>query len=196
LPGGGTNRRHDPRARRVASRNGSPPRNFAPTATSRRGLRTADRPLVIGVGNDAMFARLCHALGHPEWADDPDFINNGSRVRNRTRLATLIEGVMSGQPRQHWLSLLDAAEIPCGPINDYAQVFSDPQVAARGMVLETDHPALGSLRTLGSPIKMSATPADASRRAPLLGEHTDEVLTQFGLSADDIAALRRSGAVA
>jgi len=116
-------------------------------------------------------------------------------VRNRTRLATLIEGVMSGQPCRHWLSLLDAAEIPCGPINDYAQVFSDPQVAARGMVLQTDHPVLGPLRTLGSPIKMSATPPDATRRAPLLGEHTDDVLSEFGLSADEIAALRRNGVI-
>jgi crotonobetainyl-CoA:carnitine CoA-transferase CaiB-like acyl-CoA transferase len=138
---------------------------------------------------------LCGVLGHPEWSDDPEFANNRSRVRNRTRLATLIESVMSQQPCRHWLALLDAADIPCGPINDYAQVFADPQVGARGMVLETDHPVLGRLRTLGSPIKMSATPADASRRAPLLGEHTDEVLAEFGLSAEEIAGVRRNGAV-
>jgi formyl-CoA transferase len=107
----------------------------------------------------------------------------------------MIEGVMSQQPCRHWLSRLDAADIPCGPINDYAQVFADPQIAARGMVLQTDHPVLGPLRTLGSPIKMSATPADASRRAPLLGEHTDTVLMEFGLSADEVEGLRRSGAI-
>jgi crotonobetainyl-CoA:carnitine CoA-transferase CaiB-like acyl-CoA transferase len=117
-------------------------------------------------------------------------------VRNRTALAGLIENVMVDRPCRHWLSLLDAADIPCGPINDYAQVFADPQVAARGMVLETDHPVLGRLRTLGSPIKMSATPADASRRAPLLGEHTNEVLVEFGFSRDEIAALRGAGAIA
>ena len=91
--------------------------------------------------------------------------------------------------------MLDTAEIPCGPINDYAQVFADPQIAARGMVLETDHPVLGRLRTLGSPIKLSATPADASRRAPLLGEHTDEILMDLGLSADEVATLRANGAI-
>jgi formyl-CoA transferase len=107
----------------------------------------------------------------------------------------LIESVMAEQPRSHWLALFDAADIPCGPINDYAQVFADPQVTARGMVLETDHPVLGRLRTLGSPIRMSGTPADAGRRAPLLGEHTDEVLTELGLSADEIAALKISGAI-
>jgi len=116
-------------------------------------------------------------------------------VRHRAKLATLIESVMVERPRSHWLALLDAADIPCGPINDYAQVFADPQVTARGMVLETDHPVLGRLRTLGSPIRMSATPADAARRAPLLGEHTNEVLAELGLSTDEIAVLRRNGAI-
>ena len=102
---------------------------------------------------------------------------------------------MSQQPRQHWLQAFDAADIPCGPINDYAQVFADPQVAAREMVLETDHPVLGRLRTLGSPIKLSATPADATRRAPLLGEHTDQILEEVGLSVEEIRELRRTGAV-
>jgi formyl-CoA transferase len=160
-----------------------------------QAIQCADGYVTIGANTNRLFQRLCGVLGHPEWADDPDFINNGSRVRNRTKLATLIEGVMSGQPCRHWLSLLDAADIPCGPINNYAQVFSDPQVAARGMVLQTDHPVLGRLRTLGSPIKMSATPPDATRRAPLLGEHTDAVLGEFGLSAPDIDALRRTGAI-
>jgi formyl-CoA transferase len=160
-----------------------------------QAIRCADGYVTIGANTNRLFQRLCGVLGHPEWVDDPDFINNGSRVRNRTRLAALIEGVMSGQACRHWLALLDAAEIPCGPINDYSQVFSDPQVTARGMVLETDHPVLGSLRTLGSPIKMSATPADATRRAPLLGEHTDEVLMESGLSADEITALRRNGVI-
>jgi crotonobetainyl-CoA:carnitine CoA-transferase CaiB-like acyl-CoA transferase len=160
-----------------------------------QAIRCADGYVTIGANTDRLFERLCSVLGHPEWSRAPDFVNNASRVRNRVKLASLIESVMLQQPCQHWLSMLDAAEIPCGPINDYAQVFSDPQVAARGMVLETDHPVLGRLRTLGSPIKMSATPADPSRRAPLLGEHTDEILTEFGLSTTEIRALRRSGAV-
>ena len=102
----------------------------------------------------------------------------------------------STQPRAHWLALLEANDIPCGPINDYAQVFADPQVLAREMVVETDHPTLGHMRTLGSPIKMSATPPDVSRRAPQLGEHTDEVLTEAGLSDAEIAALRAANAIA
>ena len=97
-------------------------------------------------------------------------------------------------PRSHWLALFDANDIPCGPINDYAQVFADPQVIARDMVVETEHPTLGKVKTLGSPIKMSATPPDVSRRAPQLGEHTDEVLREAGFSSAEIAALRKSGA--
>jgi formyl-CoA transferase len=160
-----------------------------------QAIRCADGYVTIGANTDRLFQRLCSVLGHAEWSSAPDFATNGSRVRNRARLAALIESVMIQQPRHHWLSALDAADIPCGPINDYAQVFSDPQVAAREMVLETDHPVLGRLRTLGSPIKMSATPADATRRAPLLGEHTDEVLRDFGLSTNEIEALRRVGAI-
>jgi formyl-CoA transferase len=160
-----------------------------------QAIRCADGYVTIGANTNRLFQRLCGVLGRPEWSDDPDFATNAGRVRNRTRLAALIEGVMSSRPCQHWLSLLDASDIPCGPINDYARVFSDPQVAARGMVLETDHPVLGPLRTLGSPIKMSATPADASRRAPLLGEHTDEVLGELGISAQEIVALRQRGVI-
>ncbi len=104
------------------------------------------------------------------------FGNNATRVANREALAEQIEAVMVRQPRAHWLALFEAHDVPCGPINDYAQVFADPQVQAREMVVEVDHPTLGRLRTLGSPIKMSATPTDVSRRAPLLGEHSEEVL--------------------
>jgi len=161
-----------------------------------QAFRCADGYVTIGANTDRLFHRLCVVLGHPEWRDEPDFANNGSRVHNRTKLAALIEGVMVHQPSRYWLSQLDAADIPCGPINDYAHVFADPQVTAREMMLAIDHPVLGRLRTLGSPIKMSTTPPDATRRAPLLGEHTDELLAEIGLSAEDIAALRVKGTVA
>jgi crotonobetainyl-CoA:carnitine CoA-transferase CaiB-like acyl-CoA transferase len=160
-----------------------------------QAVRCADGYVTIGANTNRLFQRLCGVLGHPEWNEEPEFADNPSRVRNRAKLATLIERVMGEQTCRHWLALLDAADIPCGPINDYAQVFADPQVTARGMVLETDHPVLGRLRTLGSPIRMSATPADAGRRAPLLGEHTDEVLAELGLGADEIAVLRQNGAI-
>jgi formyl-CoA transferase len=155
-----------------------------------QAFHCADGYITIGANTDRLFRRLCELLEHPEWADVAGFANNESRVRNDQALAALIEGVMSRQPRAHWLAKLEANDIPCGPINDYAQVFADPQITARNMVLETEHPVLGRLRTLGSPIKMSETPADPSRRGPLLGEHTGEVLKEFGFTESEIAAIR------
>lgn len=161
-----------------------------------QAIRCADGYITIGAGTDRLFRNLCDILGHPEWADAPQFADNTQRVANQTALAALIEAIMSAEPRDHWLHVLESHDIPCGPINDYAQVFDDPQVAAREMVIETDHPVLGRLRTLGSAVKLSRTPAVIDRRAPLLGEHTDEVLRESGFEASEIAVLRQAGAIA
>jgi crotonobetainyl-CoA:carnitine CoA-transferase CaiB-like acyl-CoA transferase len=173
----------------------------APTGSAHRmtapyqAIRCADGYVTIGANNDRLFRRLCAVLAHAEWADRAEFADNDGRVRHNRSLAALIEGVMIAKPRRHWLDLLEANDIPCGPINDYAQVFGDPQVLAREMVLETEHPVLGHLKTLGSAIKLSATPANPRRRAPLLGEHTEEVLAEHGFGAEEIEGLRRSGAI-
>jgi len=161
-----------------------------------QAIRCADGYITLGAANERLFRRLCEVLGHAEWTGMAEFADNASRVRNRAALAERIEAITSQQPRSHWLALLEANDIPCGPINDYAQVFADPQVVARQMVVETEHQTLGSLRTLGSPIKLSATPPDVCRRAPLLGEHTDQVLAEAGYNEREIAALRQSGVVA
>ena len=161
-----------------------------------QAIRCADGYITLGAANERLFRRLCEVLGHQEWAADAAFADNASRVRNRAALAGRIESITAAQSRTHWLALFEANDIPCGPINDYSQVFADPQVLARDMVVETEHPALGRMRTLGSPIKLSATPPDVARRAPQLGEHTDEVLRESGLTAVEIAALRAAGAVA
>ncbi|MBZ5558570.1 MAG: CoA transferase [Acidobacteriia bacterium] len=160
-----------------------------------QAVRCADGYITLGAANERLFVRLCDVLGHPEWRSMPEFADNASRVTHRAALAERIESIVSQQPRAHWLALLEANDIPCGPINDYAQVFADPQIVARDMVVDVDHPTLGHLKTLGSPIKMSGTPPFVRRRAPMLGEHTDEILAEAGLSESEIAALRRSGAV-
>ena len=154
-----------------------------------QAVRCADGYLTLAAANDRLFLRLCELLDRPQWARDPDYVDDTARVRNRTMLAAAIENVTLEQPRQHWLELFEANGIPCGPINDYAQVFADPQVVARAMAVEVEHPTLGRIRTLGSPIKMSETPPLVGRRAPLLGEHTAEVLRQEGFSDEEIARL-------
>ncbi|MBI3400804.1 MAG: CoA transferase [Acidobacteria bacterium] len=160
-----------------------------------QAVRCEDGYITLGAANERLFVRLCDVLGHPEWRSLAEFADNASRVKHRADLAALIEAITSQRPCAHWLALLEANDIPCGPINNYAQVFADPQVVARDMVVDVEHPTLGPLKTLGSPIKMSGTLPNVSRRAPRLGEHTDEVLAEAGLSEDEIAALRKSGAV-
>ena len=161
-----------------------------------QAIRCADGYITLGAANERLFRRLCEVLGHPEWTAQPEFADNASRVRHRRRLADRIEAITAGQTRSHWLALLEAHDIPCGPINDYAQVLEDAQVVAREMVVETKHPTLGVLKTLGSAIKMSATPPHVGRPAPQLGAHTDQILAEAGFSECEITALRASGAVA
>ena len=160
-----------------------------------QAIRCSDGYITLGTATDRLFVRVCGLLGHAEWAERPEFGDAGSRVRNRPAIAALIEGITATRPRAHWLELFDANDIPCGPINNYEEVVRDPQVLAREMVREVDHPTLGRLRTLGSPVKMSETPPDPVRRAPLLGEHTEDVLRQAGYADEEIAALRRAGAL-
>jgi len=160
-----------------------------------QAIRCADGYITIGAANERLFRRLCDVLGHPEWAAMPEFADNASRVHNRAALAERIESVLRDRSCAHWLALFEANDFPCGPINDYAAVFADPQVQAREMVVNIDHPTLGAVKALGSPIKMSGTPPDPSRRAPLLGEHTDEVLRESGVSEEEIGRLRSAGAI-
>jgi crotonobetainyl-CoA:carnitine CoA-transferase CaiB-like acyl-CoA transferase len=160
-----------------------------------QAIQCADGYITLGAANERLFRRLCDVLEHPEWTDMPEFVDNARRVLNREALAERIERITTLEPCSHWLAILDANDIPCGPINDYGQALSSPQIVARDMVVEVDHPTLGHIRTLGSPMKMSATPPDVTRRAPLLGEHTDEVLGEAGFAAREIAALRATGAI-
>lgn len=158
-----------------------------------QAFRCADGDITIGAANDRMFSKLAVVLGRQEWVNDPRFASDDRRVQHRVALAALIEAVTVKSTCADWLRRLDEAGIPCGPINTYAEVFADPQVIARELAVEVDHPTLGRLRSLGTPIKMSATPLDPHRRAPLLGEHTEEVLRAAGFTDEDVQALRSSG---
>ena len=160
-----------------------------------QAVRCADGYITLGAANDRIFRRLAGLLGHPEWLGDARFESDSGRVENRAVLADCIERVTSEQTRAYWLERLEAHDIPCGPINDYREVMQDPQVRAREMVVETRHPTLGVLPTLGTPIKLSGTPLTPGRPAPLLGEHTDDVLGGAGYGEQEIAALRAAGVV-
>ena len=159
-----------------------------------QAFQCADGHITIGAANDRNFTKLATVLGHPEWAADARFTTNSLRVRHREELAALIDGITATAPRATWLERLDAAGVPCGPILNYEEALTTPQAIAREMTTEVDHPILGRLRTMGTPIKMSETPLDPHRRAPMLGEHTDAVLAQAGYSGDEIEQLRYAGA--
>jgi crotonobetainyl-CoA:carnitine CoA-transferase CaiB-like acyl-CoA transferase len=154
-----------------------------------QAFRCADGYITIGAANDRTFAKLATLLDHREWLNDPRFGSDSARVEHRTVLAAAIEAVTITRSGADWLGALEAAGIPCGPINDYAQVFEDPQVIAREMAVAVDHPTLGRLETLGTPIKMSETPLEARRRAPLLGEHTEQVLRESGFTEAEMPPL-------
>ena len=160
-----------------------------------QAVRCADGYITLGAANDRIFRRLAELLGHPEWLEDARFESDSVRVANRTVLVERIETVTSERTREYWLERLEAHDIPCGPINDYREVMEDPQVRAREMVVETRHPTLGTLSTLGTPIKLSGTPLTPGRPAPLLGQHTDEVLAAAGYEREAIASLREAAVV-
>ena len=155
----------------------------------------ADGHIIVAVGNDRQFARLCDLLDEPALADDARFTTNAQRVRHRHMLVPMLEACFLQRDRHAWLSLLEAAGIPCGPVNDLADVFADPQVQARGMVVEAAHPLAGAVPLVGSPIKFSETAVQPPRAPPMLGQHTDSVLREAGFSEGEIAALRSRGAV-
>lgn len=159
-------------------------------------IRCADGYVTIGAANDRTFQRLCDALEHPEWATNPDYGDNARRVTHRAALAARCEEVMIRHPRDHWLALLERHGVPSGPINTYADVMADPHVLARELVVDTEHPTLGRIKTLGTPVKLSDTPLIPGRPAPLLGQHTDEVLAGVGFSDAEIRSMRERGTVA
>lgn len=139
-------------------------------------FRAADAFLIVAVGNDTQFARFCEVAGLEGLAADPRFARNPQRVANREELVATIAARLATRPAAAWLAALEEAQVPCGPINDLAQVFADPQVRHRGMVATLPHPVAGEVRVVANPVKFSATPVRHELPPPRLGEHTDAVL--------------------
>jgi crotonobetainyl-CoA:carnitine CoA-transferase CaiB-like acyl-CoA transferase len=137
---------------------------------------TADGWITLGAAQDNFWLRLCDLLGVPELSRDARFQSNGDRVRNNDALVAILEAHFRTKSSAHWLAALAAAGIPSGPVLEFDQAMADPHVVARGMAVETAHPAAGTVKTLGIPVKLSETPGALRRPAPRLGEHTAEVL--------------------
>ena len=169
--------------------------NAHPSIVPYQVFRASDKHLVLGAGNDRQFRDFAEVLGHPEWADDPRFRTNADRVRNRPILIPLIQAVLTRRTAAEWVDAMLAVGVPAGPINTIEEVFRDPQVLARELRAAIPPPTSGSVRRAGLPSKLSGTPATIRRRPPLLGEHTDEILTELGLSPEELAELRRDGAI-
>lgn len=156
----------------------------------------ADAPLILAVGNDGQFARFCEVAGTRSWLDDSRFARNSERVRHRDFVVPSIAKVMRGRTQRDWLGSLEAAGVPCGPINRIDEVFADPQVVARGMRVDMPHPLAGTVPQVGNPLKFSSTPIAYTRTPPLLGEHTRDVLLErLGLSDAALLDLAARGVI-
>ena len=161
---------------------GMPPRrlgNAHPNIVPYQDFPTADGDFILTVGNDGQFRKFCEVAGHPEWATDPRFVSNAARVANRAELIPLIRQVTVFRTTAEWIAALEQAGVPCGPINDLAQVFADPQVQARGTRIRMAHPLAGEVDLVANPIRLSRTPVDYRRPPPLLGEHNSEVFADW-----------------
>ena len=167
-----------------------------PNIVPYQAFATADGHVMIAVGNDAQFARFCAATGLAALGDDPRYSSNARRVVNRDQLLPAVAAALAQRSTAHWLKVLRDADVPCGPINDIAQVFAEPQVRHRGMRIDLLHPAAGSVPGVRNPILYSRTPMSYERAPPLLGADTDAVLGErAGLDAESLADLRRRGVI-
>jgi len=168
--------------------------NLHPNIVPYQPFRAADGEVILACGNDNLYRKFCEAAGCPELAADPRFATNGKRVENRKELSRLLGVIFARRTKKEWVELLDAAGVANGPINDIAQVFAEPQVQARGVKIEVDHPVAGRLPMVASPMRFSDTPLEHKTPPPLLGEHTHAVLRGIlGKSDAEIAHLRDTG---
>ncbi|WP_300732030.1 CaiB/BaiF CoA-transferase family protein [Pseudomonas sp.] len=170
--------------------------NAHPNIVPYQDFPTADGDFILTVGNDSQFRKFAEVAGRPEWAEDSRFATNTLRVANRSVLVPLIRQATVFKTTAEWVSQLEAVGVPCGPINDLAQTFADPQVQARGLAVELPHALAGRVPQVASPIRLSETPVEYRNAPPLLGEHTAQVLERvLGLSSGAVESLRQSGVV-
>ncbi len=172
--------------------------NIHPSLAPYQDFRSSDGNVLLAIGNDGQFARFCAAAGKPEWAQDSRFATNTARVQNRPALLALMEPLMRTRTTTEWIALLEDKAVPCGPINTIAQAFDDPQVQARGIRKTLPRDAgdgIAQIATVASPMRLSATPVSYRNAPPALGQHTQQVLQELGLSPEEITALQSAKVV-
>ncbi|MCU6435600.1 CoA transferase [Undibacterium sp. Jales W-56] len=170
--------------------------NAHPNIVPYQTFATSDGHIIVAAGNDGQYRKFVQAGDRQDLADDSRFISNPLRVRNREALVPLLAAMVQQKTKQEWIDALETAGVPCGPINSLDEVFENPQVIARHMQMDLPHPSAGKVKLVGSPMKMSATPAVYPLAPPLLGQHTDQVLHDLLHYDDDkIAQLRQSGVI-
>jgi len=166
--------------------------NAHPNIVPYQVFATADGHMILAVGNDKQFTQFCNAAGCPELACDDKFSHNPQRVEYRDELCEKIATYLVQHPTAYWLQLLDTVGVPCGPINEIDQVFNDPQIRARNMVVDLPHAVAGQVPQVGNPIHFSRTPITLTRPPPMLGEHNEAVLRDIlGYSDEQVAALHK-----
>lgn len=160
-----------------------------PLTAPYQAFKTKDGYVNIGGANQSNWERIADTLGHPEWKTDPRFETNSVRLQNNHLLASEIEKVLASHGTDHWIAAFDAAGVPAGPVNSIEQALTHPQAIAREMVVETNHPTAGRVKGVGHPIKFGGLPRPEPKAAPELGQHSSEVLKEFGFSDTEIQAL-------
>jgi len=150
---------------------------------------------MLVVGNDGQFARTCAVLGSEGLATDPRFVKNNDRVVHGKEIMAVFAGLFLKNKVGYWLDELEKAGVPCGPVNDFEQVFSDPHVRSRGMEIKVDHPFEHALSLIRNPLTFSGTPVTEYRAPPLLGENTREILSAIGYDDGKLEALRKQGVI-
>ncbi|MBC3876571.1 CoA transferase [Undibacterium sp. FT79W] len=170
--------------------------NAHPNIVPYQTFATSDGHIIVAAGNDGQYKKFVAAGGEEQLATDERFCTNPARVANREVLIPLLAEMVKRKSRQEWIALLEDAGVPCGPINRLDDVFNDPQVKARGMQITLPHPSAGSVKLVGSPMKLSATPPDYQSPPPLLGQHTDQILKSvLGYDDEQLSLLRQRGII-
>jgi crotonobetainyl-CoA:carnitine CoA-transferase CaiB-like acyl-CoA transferase len=170
--------------------------NAHPNIVPYQVFAASDGHIVIAIGNDSQFVRFCEVAGVPQLASDARYRRNADRVRNREHLITQLEAIVRQRTVAAWVEQLEAAGVPCGPINDIAHALADPQVAARGLRVDLPHALAGRVPLVANPIKLSATPPTYELPPPLLGEHTASVLREIaGVSDQELQRLQSRGVI-